>query len=107
MLGQVSYHLLAAGHATRAPDVVVVLVSCLPVAVLGCAVALLHLLSAALPAADAVPGAHLGTTPEARLSAPGVHRPMGMPPNASSWPSFAHCVAMTGTLRQALSLPAA
>jgi len=46
MLGQVSYHLLAASHARRAPDLVVVLVACLPVVVLGCAVALLHLLSA-------------------------------------------------------------
>jgi hypothetical protein len=50
MLGQVSYHLLAARHATQAPDIVVVLVSCLPVVVLGCAVALLHLLSASQPA---------------------------------------------------------
>ncbi len=47
MLGQVSYHLLAARHATQAPDVVIVLVACLPVVVLGCAVALLHLLHAA------------------------------------------------------------
>ena len=38
------YHLLAAAHARRAPDVVVVLVACLPVVVLGCAVALMHLL---------------------------------------------------------------
>jgi len=44
MLGQISYHLLAARHAMRAPDIVVVLVACLPVVVLGCAVALLHLL---------------------------------------------------------------
>jgi hypothetical protein len=47
MLGQVSYHLLAARHATRAPDIVVVLVACLPVVVRGSAVALLHLLAAA------------------------------------------------------------
>jgi hypothetical protein len=46
MLGQVSYHLLAARHAARAPDIVVVLVACLPVVVLGCAVALMHLLRA-------------------------------------------------------------
>jgi len=49
MLGQLSYHLLAARHSTDAPDIVVVLVACLPVVVLGCAVALLHLQSAALP----------------------------------------------------------
>jgi hypothetical protein len=44
MLGQVVYHLLAASHATRAPWPVVVLVSCLPVVVLGFAAALIHLL---------------------------------------------------------------
>ncbi len=44
MLGQVCYHLLAARHATAAPAPVVVLVSCLPVAVLGLAAALTHLL---------------------------------------------------------------
>lgn len=46
MLGQVSYHLLAAQHAARAPAAVVVLVSCMPVAVLGLAAALTHLLRA-------------------------------------------------------------
>jgi len=43
-LGQVVYHLLAAAHATAAPWPVVVLVSCIPVFVLGCAAALTHLL---------------------------------------------------------------
>jgi hypothetical protein len=43
-LGQVVYHLLAAAHATAAPWPVVVLVSCMPVFVLGCAAALTHLL---------------------------------------------------------------
>lgn len=44
--GQVIYHLLAAAHATRAPAVVVVVVSCIPVVTLGCAAALTHLLRA-------------------------------------------------------------
>jgi len=44
MLGQVVYHLLAAQGATAAPRPVVVLVSCMPVAVLGCAAALTHLI---------------------------------------------------------------
>jgi len=44
MLGQVAYHLLSAAHATRAPWPVVVLVSSLPVIVLGFGAALSHLL---------------------------------------------------------------
>jgi hypothetical protein len=46
MAGQVIYHLLAAAHATAAPWPVVVVVSCMPVAVLGLAAALTHLLRA-------------------------------------------------------------
>jgi hypothetical protein len=46
MCGQVIYHLLVAAGATRAPWPVVVLVSCLPVATLGCGAALAHLLRA-------------------------------------------------------------
>lgn len=46
MAGQIIYHLLAAAHATRAPVPVVVIVSCMPVAVLGFAAALTHLLRA-------------------------------------------------------------
>lgn len=42
--GQVAYHLLAAGHVTSAPAFVTVLVSCLPVAVLGMGAALVHLM---------------------------------------------------------------
>jgi len=42
-VGQVAYHLLAAHGATRAPWVVTVIVSCLPVAVLGAASYLYHL----------------------------------------------------------------
>ena len=44
MLGQVAYHLLAAAGVTVAPWPVVVAVSCMPVAVLGFAAALTHLL---------------------------------------------------------------
>jgi hypothetical protein len=52
MAGQVIYHLLAAAHATSAPWPVVVVVSCMPVAVLGLAAALTHLLRVPV----AVPG---------------------------------------------------
>jgi hypothetical protein len=44
MAGQVIYHLLAAAHAVAAPWPVVVVVSCVPVIVLGCAAALTHLI---------------------------------------------------------------
>jgi pyruvate/2-oxoglutarate dehydrogenase complex dihydrolipoamide acyltransferase (E2) component len=44
VLGQVAYHLLSAAHAARAPWPVVVLVSSLPVVVLGFGAALSHLL---------------------------------------------------------------
>ena len=44
MAGQVAFHLLAAAHATRAPWPVVMLVACLPVAVMGLGAALVHLL---------------------------------------------------------------
>jgi len=62
VLGQVAYHLLAAAHAARAPWPVVVLVSSLPVVVLGLASGLAHLLreageaepaTATIPAPDA------------------------------------------------------
>lgn len=46
MLGQVVFHLLAAGDAQAAPWPVVVLVSCLPVVVLGFGAGLTHLLRA-------------------------------------------------------------
>src|SRR4249920_4227156 len=46
MAGQVIFHLLAAHGAVRAPNVVVVVVSCMPVAVLGLAAGLTHLLRA-------------------------------------------------------------
>jgi hypothetical protein len=56
MLGQIAYHLLAAAGRTRAPWPVVVLVSCIPVVVLGFGAALTHLMRAARPVAAAVPG---------------------------------------------------
>jgi hypothetical protein len=46
MTGQVIFHLLAAAHAHRAPWPVTVLVSCLPVIVLGFGAGLTHLLRA-------------------------------------------------------------
>jgi hypothetical protein len=57
MLGQVAYHLLSAAHAARAPWPVVVLVSSLPVVVLGFGAALSHLLRVE-------PGHVSGTLPE-------------------------------------------
>jgi hypothetical protein len=44
MAGQIIYHLLVAHHATAAPWPVVVIVSCMPVAVLAFAAALTHML---------------------------------------------------------------
>jgi hypothetical protein len=46
MAGQVIFHLRSAAHAAAAPWPVVVVVSCMPVAVLGLAAALMHLLRA-------------------------------------------------------------
>ena len=54
MCGQVIYHLLAAAHAARAPWLVVMLVSCIPVITLGFGAALTHLLKAG-PGPDAAP----------------------------------------------------
>jgi hypothetical protein len=45
MAGQIIFHLLAAAHAPAAPWPVVVVVSCMPVAVLGLAAGLTHLLT--------------------------------------------------------------
>jgi hypothetical protein len=52
LFGQATYHLLAAAGAERAPDPVVVFVSCLPVLVLGAAAALAHLTHHADDTAD-------------------------------------------------------
>lgn len=72
MLGQVSFHLLAARHSTRAPDIVVVLVACLPVVVLGCAVALLHLLAAVAPVKSDAARSAPARTQAPQPDAPGV-----------------------------------
>jgi hypothetical protein len=63
MLGQVSFHVLASAHATRAPWPVTVAVACMPVLTLGFGVGLAHLLrSAATPvtaeASEPSPAAH-------------------------------------------------
>jgi hypothetical protein len=47
MAGQVAYHLMTAAGVTRAPWPITMLVSCLPVVVLGCGAALAHLLHTA------------------------------------------------------------
>jgi hypothetical protein len=75
-LGQVAYHLLAAAHATRAPWPVVVLVSSLPVAVLGLASGLAHLLREADEDVPAVvttpaPAATDGTVSDVPVDVPG------------------------------------
>lgn len=61
-LGQIAYHLMTAAHVTAAPWVVTMLVSCLPVAVLGMGAALYHLL-------DDQPEAPARPTPTAAPSA--------------------------------------
>jgi hypothetical protein len=74
MLGQVVYHLLAAGGAARAPWPVVVLVSCLPVVTLGFGAALTHLLREH-PAPEEVPAAPAAVPaePEVHLNGSGLH----------------------------------
>src|SRR6516164_279847 len=79
MAGQVVYHLLAAAGVRDAPWPVVVLVSCMPVAVLGFAAALTHLLRPAGVAGErSLQGASAGspaTTPaSAAASVPGVRQ---------------------------------
>jgi hypothetical protein len=63
MLGQVAYHLLAAAGRTRAPWPVVVLVSCIPVVVLGFGAGLTHLMRT-VPAAYPQPEAVYPAEPE-------------------------------------------
>ena len=69
MLGQVTYHLLASRGYAQAPWPVVVIVSCMPVAVLGFAAALAHLLGGgergrdSSAAASALPDAVPATRP--------------------------------------------
>jgi pyruvate/2-oxoglutarate dehydrogenase complex dihydrolipoamide acyltransferase (E2) component len=64
MLGQVAYHLLSAAHASRAPWPVVVLVSSLPVVVLGFGAALSHLLRGEHEAPQTVPEVSPESAPE-------------------------------------------
>jgi hypothetical protein len=82
VLGQVAYHLLSAAHATRAPWPVVVLVSSLPVIVLGFGAALSHLLRSAPGAPEAhpetVPEVHGEPVPAAPAPVP-VPEPAGTP----------------------------
>jgi hypothetical protein len=81
MTGQVIYHLLAAAHAQRAPWPVVVLVSCLPVVVLGFGAGLTHLLR--VPGADPEADETVHGTPPEAVSAPALedeaeHIPEGL-----------------------------
>ena len=72
MAGQIIYHLLAAAHAVQAPWPVVVVVSCMPVAVLGLAAGLTHLLrspAAELQPEPAAPQAVLSKVPSSVLEA--------------------------------------
>jgi hypothetical protein len=62
--GQVIFHLLAAAHAQRAPWPVTVLVSCLPVIVLGFGAGLTHLLRADGTGQEPAPEAAPETVPE-------------------------------------------
>jgi len=65
MLGQVAYHLLSAAHAARAPWPVVVLVSSLPVIVLGFGAALSHLQRGEETGPESGPEVNSETAPEA------------------------------------------
>lgn len=63
MMGQVAYHLLAAAHRVTAPWPVIVLVSCLPVVVLGFGASLTHLIGRHEPAAPATVAAGAVASP--------------------------------------------
>lgn len=95
MLGQVAYHLLSAAHAARAPWPVVVLMSSLPVIVLGFGAALSHLLrggddepgTALEVNSEPVPAKDSGSTSAELGSAPAavpVQSVTGAPASASS-----------------------
>lgn len=70
MLGQDAYHLLGAAHAARAPWPIVVLVSSLPVVVLGFGAALSHLLRTGNDEPATVLEAHPESEPAAVPTAP-------------------------------------
>jgi len=85
MAGQVAYHLLAAGHADRAPWPVTVLVSCMPVVTLGFGTALTHLVRHGGPRTDTARtdiartgGGTGGPVPYGTSAHPGA-RPAGLP----------------------------
>lgn len=68
MFGQVASHLLSAWHWTAAPTGIVIVVSCIPVGVVGLAAALAHLMSA--PATETQPpGSVLDKVPSDVLAA--------------------------------------
>lgn len=81
-LGQVVYHLLVAAGATVAPWPITVLVSCLPVAVLGMGAALAHLLGEQ-------PGETVADAPEPH-PAPVVSAPVSFTPPESVTPPQEH-----------------
>jgi hypothetical protein len=75
MAGQIIYHLLAAAHAVAAPWPVVVVVSCMPVAVLGLAAALTHLLRADVTNSKFVTGVPPDSVEAAKASSAPPSRP--------------------------------
>jgi hypothetical protein len=79
MLGQVAYHLLSAAHAARAPWPVVVLVSSLPVVVLGLGAALSHLLRGEDGEPASAPKVTPGAAPELHSAPVPVSAPEGAP----------------------------
>jgi hypothetical protein len=77
--GQVAYHLLTSAHAVRAPVIVVVLVSCMPVVTFGMAVWLAHMLRSGAPASDIASATDTAKPePPAELERP---RPRPRPPD--------------------------
>lgn len=82
MLGQVAYHLLSAAHAARAPWPVVVLVSSLPVVVLGFGAALSHLLRGAEGVSASAPEVHPEGVPEPLSATAPESAPVSAPKSA-------------------------
>jgi hypothetical protein len=84
MLGQVAYHLLTADHAARAPWPVVMLVACLPVAVMGMGTGLAHLLH---EPGDSVPVAVTTAVPETTVETVAHSVPVDVPTAAVNTPA--------------------
>jgi hypothetical protein len=82
MLGQVAYHLLSAAHAARAPWPVVVLVSSLPVIVLGFGAALSHLLRGEHGEAESASEVNPEAVPEPLSALAPESAPEGVPQGA-------------------------